>query len=192
MGKLIYVREDRRLPAELKRQARSIRDAQRPTGTERDQTMSQMRDQVAELFARRSFSTEPANLSISASTPGQYLAYTRSFSFPPPEGGGRYATLHLDMDFVRTSSAGNINIFMELLQRGSVTYRRTGAVYVGDTASAPTGWGNPGVNEFIQLRVPNADAANMALRFYGNTFIAETVAARMQNLIATLTYGARI
>lgn len=192
MGKLIYTRDDKRLPAMLKQTQRSIRDAQRPTGTERDQTMLQMREQVAELLARRSFTRRPADLSISVSNPGSYPTATRAVQFPAPEGGGRIATVHLSAEFVRTSSSGNINVFIEVLSAGSVVWKRQAAAYVGDTASAPPGWGNPGMNDMFQIPVPTESAAELTIRIYGNTFVSGTVSARMQNIAMTLMYGDRL
>lgn len=187
-----YTRDDHRLPAELKRIQRSLDDAQRPTGTERERSLMRLQEQVDELFARSTHTVSPADVNLTADTPGEFPTVSRSFSFPPPQGGGRVATLALSADFVRTSSSGNMTIFLELLQAGSVTWRRTGALVVGDTASAPPAWGQMSLNDFIQVTVPSESAAGMAVRLYAHTFMAGTVTARMQNIQATLTYGPRL
>lgn len=185
----IYISGEERLPESLKQINRSLSDIQRPTGTEKTQTVLQLQESVDELTARRSHTVTPADFSISASTPGQYPSASRSFSFPGPEGGGRVATLALSAEFVRTTSSGNITIFLEILQNGVVTWRRLSALVVGDTASAPPAWGNPSISDFIQIRVLNAAAASMQIRLYGHTFVSGAVTAEMRNIQATLEYG---
>lgn len=213
MVKPFYVPADKRLPTELKRIQRSLEDVQRPTGTEKDRTLMRVQAAVvllatqqaelaaaqaataaavAELEARSAHSLSPANLSISAATPGVFPTEVRSLSFPAPVGGGRVATLALSAEFVRTTASGNVTIWIEILQNGVSTWKRSGAFYVGDTASAPAAWGNPSINEPMQLEVPNAAAASMQIRLHAHVFTAGTVTARMQNIRATLTYGARI
>ena len=195
----IYIAGDRRLPAELKKIQKGLGDVQRPTGTEKNRSLlaleeavGELQVTVAELSARSVATRSPADLTISTDTPGQWPSATRAFSFPAPSGGGRVATLALSAEFVRTTSSGNITIFLELLQNNAVTWRRTQALIVGDTQSAPPAWGNPSINDFIQITVPNAAAASMSIRLYAHTFVGGSVAARMQNIQATLEYGPRL
>ena len=202
----IYVPAHKRLGRELKKVRAGLKDAQRPTGTQKNQTLRKLQealdtlasvvqglaDTVAELLARSAFSRSPANIEITASTPGLYPIATRSMSFPSPGGGGRVATLAISAEFVRVSTSGDITIWMEILQDGVSTWRRTSAFYVGDALSAPPAWGNPAINEPMQLEVETAADAEMQIRLYAHVFVAGAVTARMQNIRATLTYGARI
>lgn len=198
MVKMIYTPEESRVPVELKKIQDSVRDVQRPTGTEKERSLLQLQQAVsglqvtvAELAARKVYTTSPAAFNISTTTPGPFPEASRAFSFPGPEGGGRVATLALSADFIRTTSSGNITIWLEILQNGVVTWRRPGALYVGDTASAPPAWGNPAINDFIQIVVPNEAAASMEIHLYATSFVSGTVTARMQNIQATLEYGPR-
>ena len=206
MVKSYYLPAEARVGSELKKIQQSVRDIQRPTGTEKARTLEQVLDAlarldtqqgelaaaVAELQARSAQALAPANLSISAATPGLFPTATRALSFTGPVGGGRMATLTLSAEFVRTTSSGNVTVWVEILQNGVSTWKRSGAFYVGDTASAPAAWGNPSINEPISLEVANAAAASMQIRLHAHVFTAGTVTARMQNIRATLTYGARI
>lgn len=198
MVKSFYTPQGSRIPDTLKSLASSIKDIQRPTGTEKERVILNLQTQVvdleaavAELSARTTYTTSPEDFTISTDTPNEFPTATRDFSFPAPEGGGRVATLALSGEFVRVSSSGSITIWLEILQNGVVTWRRTGAFYIGDPASAPPAWGNPAINDFISLRVPNAASANMQIRLYASTFVAGNVVARMQNIQATLEYGPR-
>lgn len=49
MVRQFYVPDDKRLPAVLKQQARSLSDVQRPTGTEKDRTVRRLGETVAAL-----------------------------------------------------------------------------------------------------------------------------------------------
>lgn len=199
MVKQFYTPDTARLASELKKVHRGLEDAQRPTGTERDRTLLKVQQAVgeldaavAELTAQSVHTFQPAPVEVSAGAPGAYPTFTRAMSFAPPVGGARVATLSLAAEFVRTSASGNITIWLEILQAGTSTWKRTGAFYVGDVASAPAGWGDPSMNESIQLVVANAAQAGMAIRLHTHTFVSGVVNARMQNIAATLTYGARI
>lgn len=215
-----YVPEHKRIAREFKQLRRSLGDIQRPTGTEKNRSLLKLEQAiealetqqatletqqaalaaaqrdlgvtVAELASRRSHEVAPALLPITATTPGQYPTASRALNFPPPEGGGRVATLLLSGEFVRTSATGNLTIWVEILQAGSSTWKRGAAFVVGDTLSAPPAWGNPSISDFIQLNVRNEAAAGMAVRLHAHTFVAQTVRAEMRNITATLTYGGRI
>lgn len=206
MVKPQYIAPQRRVAVEIRKLSRSVRDVQRPTGTEKARTLEQLQEAVAtlevqqaaviatvaELSARDAHPTTIPNFTISAATPGLYPTVTRDLPFPPPQGGGRVATLSLDAEFVRVTADGNITVWIEILQKGASTWRRSGAFYVGDTASAPAAWGNPSINEPISLVVEDAAAADMQIRLHAHVFVSGTVTARMQDIRATLTYGARI
>ncbi|UOQ58548.1 hypothetical protein MUN78_06920 [Leucobacter allii] len=189
----MYTPDDKRIPAELKRMQRSIADSQRATGTERERSLLRLQEQVEELVARSVTTLEPADLDISADTPSMFPTATRAFTFPAPQLSGRVATLTLAADVLRTTSSGNITLWIELLQANVVTWRRTGAMFIGDANSAPPGWASTQyLNDTIQIAVPSEAEASMQLRLYAHTFVAGTVTARMQNIRATLEYGARI
>lgn len=206
MVKQFYTPESARVASELKKVHRGLEDVQRPTGTEKDRTLlkvqaavsdlaaqqAEVEAAVAELSAQSVHTFQPAPLDVSAGTPGAYPTFSRAMSFAAPVGGARVATLTLAADFVRLSSSGNITIWLEILQAGTSTWKRTSAFYVGDVASAPAGWGDPSMNESVQLVVANAAQAGMTIRLHTHTFVAGVVNARMQNIAATLTYGARV
>lgn len=196
--------DDRRVPEEIRKLSASVRDVQRATGTEKNRSLLQLQEAleevegvvnglattVAELSARKAATVSPANFTISTNTAGTFpTASSALFTFDGPAGGGRVATLAISAEFVRVTATGQITIWMELLQDGVVTWRRPGALYVGDPASAPPAWGNPAINDFIQIQVPDAEAAEMQIRLYCTTFVAGTVTARMQNIQVTLEYG---
>lgn len=201
-----YVSREKRVGIEIRRLQRSISDVQRPTGTEKARTLEQMQETIdklalqqtailatqAEQDARSAHPTSLAAVTISATTPGLFPTVTRAMPFPPPVGGGRVATLSLSAEFVRVEASGNVTVWIEVLQNGVVTWRRTGAFFVGDTASAPAAWGNPSINEPISLFVEDEADASMQIRLYAHVFTSGTVTARMQDIKATLTYGARI
>ena len=195
----VYIPNDRRLPAMLRDIQRGVKDVQSPTGTEKNRTLmkleeavTELQEQQAEILAQSVHVFQAAPIQVTVNTPGLFPTFTRAISFPPPVGGGRVATLSLSAEFVRTSASGNVTIWVELLQNGISTWKRSGAFFVGDTASAPAAWGNPSINEPMQIEVPTALAAGMTVRLHAHTFVAETVSARMQNIIATLSYGARL
>ncbi|MEV8336968.1 hypothetical protein [Leucobacter sp. NPDC077196] len=199
MVRAFYTPTDKRLPRELLNIKKSIADAQRPTGTERERALLKIQEQVSsiqavvdELQAQQTHTFQAAPIDISTDTPNQYPAATRNLAFPGPAGGGRIATLGLSAEFERVSASGNITIWLEIVQNGVVTWRRSGAFYVGDPASAPPGWASPAINEPIQLKVANAAQANMQIRLYATTFVSQTVTAQMRNIVATLTYGPRL
>lgn len=199
MVRPFYTPAAARLASELRKTHRGLEDVQRPSGTERARTLMNLQKTVgdldaavAELTAQSVHTFQPAPLDVAAGTPGAYPTFTRAMSFAPPVGGARVATLTLAAEFVRTSSSGNITIWLEILQAGTSTWKRTSAFYVGDVASAPAGWGDPSMNESVQLTVANAAQAGMTIRLYTHTFVSGVVNARMQNIAATLTYGARI
>lgn len=187
-----YTRDDARLPAELKAIQRQLDDATSPTGTERARSLLQLQKQVDELVLGRSVvSTSPADLDIQAGTPNAYPSFTRAFQFPAPAGGGRVGSLTIAAELARTSSSGNITVWIELLQNDAVTWRRTGAFYLGDAISAPPGWAEvQHMNDTVQVEVPDAANARMALRLYTHTFVEGVVNARVRNTRATLQYGA--
>ena len=185
----IYTRDDQRLPSELKRIQRSLDDVQRPTGTERERSLMRLEAQVAELQARSSHVATPPDIEITATTPGTFTSASGGMTFPAPEGGGRVATLQFSGEVIRVSSSGNITVWMEVLLNGVTAWKRQAAFVVGDALSAPPAWGNPSLDNFLQLDVPGDAAANMTIRLHGHTFVAGAVTARMQNITATLTYG---
>lgn len=194
-----YIPSEKRLPEELRKLQASVRDAQRPTGTEKKRTLLNLSMAVDELTltveeqsARSSHSVTPASMSISSSTPGLWPSTSTAMVFPEPTGGPRVATLHLSAALRRDSGTGNMSVFVEVLQDGASTWKRHNAFLVGDTASAPPSWGNPELNELIQIGVADADQANMAIKIYGHVFVGDPITVAVEDIIATLTYGARI
>lgn len=199
MVKPNYTPPARVVAEQLRKVRRAVADAQKPTGTEKARSLLQLGEavsvlevQVAELNARSVDVETPADVTISAATPGVFTTATRSMTFAAPEGGARVAMLHMSAVLERVTESGNITVWVEILQNGVSTWKRLAAFYVGDTASAPPDWGNPAWGEPIQLAVANAAEASMTLKLHAHVFVAGTVTARMKNITATLEYGARI
>lgn len=140
------------------------------------------------ILGRRSYTATPSALSISASTPGEFPTYTREFSLPGPYSSGRSALFSVSLSFRRTSSSGNMTVWTELLRGTSVIWRRSSAVVVGDTLSAPPAWGNPGFSDTISIPTPS-ESTDYALRFHTHTFTSGTVNGIVENMSVTVTYG---
>lgn len=146
-------------------------------------------DQLNELrLGRRSHSTQPADVSLTATTPGVYPTYERDFTLPGPYEASRSSQISISAMFSRTSVSGNMTIWTELLRSGDVIWRRTGAVVVGAPASAPPEWADMGFSDTFYVMTPPGNHT-YTLRFYCHTFVAETVTAEVSDMVAVISYG---
>lgn len=139
-------------------------------------------------LGRRTHTAQLNTMSLTASTPGTYLDFTQNFSITGPYEEGRSATVSVTAYFRRTSASGNMTVWTELLRGSEVVWRRTGAVVVGDTLSAPAAWGNPGFSDAFFIPAP-LGSENYTIRFYTHTFVAGTVNAVAENMSITFAYG---
>lgn len=109
MVKQFYVASDRRLSNQLGALSRQVADIQRPTGTERDQSLLKLQQAVtdiqgqqatlaaqqADLLARATFSTTPAGLTlIHGGSVGESGPVARTITLPPPVGSARSAVIY--------------------------------------------------------------------------------------------------
>lgn len=146
------------------------------------------RQQEELLLGRRTYTQSVSDVSLVATTPGLYPVFTRSFNLEPPYLSPRSTTMSVSANFARTSATGNMTVWVELLRGTSVIWRRTGAVFVGDTASAPAAWGNPGFSDSFQVTTPTNEDT-YTLRFYAHTFVAETVTVQVSGINVVASYG---
>lgn len=142
---------------------------------------------ITELQERRSYSTTPADLSVTGTaTTAPFPNATRAFTLPAPEGS-RVAMVGFSAELANTGGNTNpVNAFVELLYGSTVVARTDGGV--PRAASAPAGW-YPTVNFFTFLNIPSGSDPSFSVRLTRVGFTSASTTLSLQNMTAYVQYG---
>lgn len=143
--------------------------------------------QTDELSNRRSYSTNPPNLSVSGNaTVPPFPVSTQAFTLPAPNVQ-RSAILGFSASLTNTGgSATPVRAYVELLFGATVVGRWDGSVPLA--TSAPTGWLET-VNLFSFITVPAGATANFSVRLHRVGFTSTSTTLTINNMTAFIQYG---
>lgn len=143
---------------------------------------------VNELSSRSTHQVSPANISVSGNaTVAPFPTASRSFTFPAPAGGRRTAILIFSCEYTSNSSTISANIFPEILQGGSTTWRGA-SVPVPAATSAPANW-VPTTSSFASVQIPAGVSPEFTFRIHRVGFQSTSTTITASNMQAVLIYG---
>lgn len=191
MPRQFYISDEERLAKILKQQARSLSDVQRPTGTEREQTLARLQSAVAELDARKSQVFVASNLAVTGSaTVNPFPSAVRELEFSAPAGGTRSGVLTVSGLLTNSGSPSNaVQAFVEILLRGSRVW--AGEASVPRMTSAPAGWSEQ-ISATVTIRAEANTPPPLSVRMYRVGFTSASTTLLLSDLTATLAYGAML
>lgn len=206
-----YIAPDRRLGVEIRKLSRAAKEAQKPTGTERDRVLQtvldqqvaileaqvQLQAQQAEMLGRSSHQVSPSAVTLTYGTGyGEKGPSTRSFPFPAPQLGRRAATLigsgRFEWAGGSSSAALGVYLRVELWQGSSMLW--ADVAFVTNDPFIPAAFNGDSFSLAASVRVPANDEPSFQLRVYGYRSAdggAATDGGRITNLSFTLQYGDR-
>lgn len=194
-----YIPDHKRLAAELKKQIRNTRDAQRPTGTEVNGVLGELQKSVAELEARSSHQTAPNNLTLLYGTGyGQRGPATQTFTLAGPQGGRRTAILTGSGTFEWAGPAGSptnassVTLRLELWQASKLLWSDVSVV--DSFPFIPASFSGDSFSVVSSVLVPADTEPVFELRLYGYRSADggnATDAGRAADMSFTLQYGDR-
>ncbi|WP_416444759.1 hypothetical protein AB3K78_15570 [Leucobacter sp. HNU] len=198
MPRQFYISDEERLAKILKQQARSLSDVQRPTGTEREQTLARLQSAVAELDARVASTISAPDFSVTATDPGgapgnaNWQSGQRQFVLPTPSGGARFADISVSGDLAGSSSAGTQpTAYLAILNGNSVVATEMVGVPKAGSAGYPPIW-NPRFRLSADVLVA-ATPFPLTIRLYVGAYSSGgNVTITVTSLSATVRYGQRL
>ena len=204
MVKQFYTPADKRLPSSLASISKSVRDVQRPTGTEKERSILKLQNAidtlnvtVAELSARSSHQASPADLTlVYGKGYGQKGPATRDFSLPGPSSGRRTALLvgSGNFEWAGGSSGSQISqgIYLRLELRMGNTLLGVDTAQVSANPFEPASFSGEDATFVTSIRVPANTSPSFQLRLFGfrSADGGETTdAGRVANMSFTIQYG---
>lgn len=198
MARQFYIPDEQRLANTLQQQARSLADVQRPTGTEREQTLLKLQAALEELQARASKRVTTSDLSVKAVDPGTGAGGTviwangqRDFSLPASTGSRRIAGVSVSGGLHSANTGNSMPMVFLLLLHGGQTVGSASYALPLTTGYYPPGWSSRFTMP-VNLVLPST-ATTLTLRAYVSTYPqGGTTTIDLTDLTASVTYGEQI